>query len=153
VRTTQNKIYRQGIANEKDLEQGFPATAEELFQYDTLILGSVEAGYLTASQQELVRDFVDKRGGGLLMLGGRFALSEGGWAKSPVADVLPVVLPDRKDTFQRDQVPVEITGSGRDSLICRLLEDPAANSERWTKMPKIANYQDPGTPKPGAVVL
>src|SRR5262249_42332910 len=59
----------------------------------------------------------------------------------------------RKDTFQRDQVPVEITGSGRDSLICRLLEDPAANSERWTKMPKIANYQDPGTPKPGAVVL
>jgi uncharacterized membrane protein len=153
VRTTQNKIYRQGIANEKDLEQGFPVTAEELFQYDALILGSVEAGYLTVSQQELVRDFVDKRGGGLLMLGGRFALSEGGWAKSPVADVLPVVLPDRKDTFQRDQVPVEITGSGRDSLICRLLEDSAANAERWTKMPKLANYQDPGTPKPGAVVL
>jgi uncharacterized membrane protein len=153
VRTTQNKIYRQGIANEKDLEQGFPATAEELFQYDALILGSVEAGYLTGAQQELIRDFVDKRGGGLLMLGGRFALSEGGWAKSPVADVLPVVLPERSNTFQRDPVPVEITAAGRDSLICRLLEDPAANAERWTRMPKLANYQAPGAPKPGALVL
>lgn len=153
VRTTQNKIYRQGIANEKDLEQGFPATAEELFQYDAVILGSVEAGYLTPAQQELIRDFVDKRGGGLLFLGGRFALAEGGYAKTALADVLPVVLPDRKGTFVRDQVPVELTGAGRDSLLMRLMEDPAKNVERWTKMPRLANYQDPGTAKPGAVVL
>jgi uncharacterized membrane protein len=153
VRTTQNKIYRQGIANPKELEQGFPATAEDLFQYDAIILGSVEAGYLTPSQQELVRDFVDRRGGGLLALGGRFALGDGSYAKTPVADVLPVVLPQSKSTFQRDQVPVVLTAAGRDSLLCRLLEDPAKNVERWTKMPKLANYQDAGTAKPGAVVL
>jgi len=31
LRTTENKIYRQGIANPKELEEGFPAKVEELF--------------------------------------------------------------------------------------------------------------------------
>ena len=42
LRTTENKIYRQGIDDPKQLAQGFPATAEELFAYQGLIIGSVE---------------------------------------------------------------------------------------------------------------
>ena len=37
LRTTENKIYRQGIDDPKQLAQGFPATAEELFAYQGLI--------------------------------------------------------------------------------------------------------------------
>src|SRR6202022_3207923 len=33
VRTSQNKIYRQGIADSKELAGGFPARAEDLFGY------------------------------------------------------------------------------------------------------------------------
>ena len=71
LRTTQNKIYRQGIGDPKELEDGFPAKAEELFAYQGLIIGSVEAGYFTPAQQELIREFADRRGGGVLFLGGR----------------------------------------------------------------------------------
>ena len=82
VRTSENKIYRQGISDPKELADGFPTRAEDLFAYQGLIIGSVEAGYFTPAQQELIREFVDRRGGGLLLLGGQFALADGGWNAS-----------------------------------------------------------------------
>ena len=68
LRTTQNKIYRQGIKDPKELEDGFPAKPEELFAYQGLIIGGVEASYFTAPQQQAIHDFVDRRGGGLLFI-------------------------------------------------------------------------------------
>ena len=153
VRTTENNIYRQGIDNPTELADGFPSQSEDLFRYKALIIGSVEANYFTPQQQDLINRFVNRRGGGLLLLGGRFALADGGWAASKMADLLPVALPNRKDTFQRDPVTVELTPAGVESIICRLVDDPDRNVERWKKLPYLMNYQDPGTPKPGAVVL
>lgn len=153
LRTTQNKIYRQGISDPKDLEAGFPATAEELFAYQGLIVGSVEAGYFTAAQQELIREFVSRRGGGVLFLGGRFGLSEGGWDGAPLAEVLPVTLPGGKGTFHRVQTDFEPTAAGLAGVICRLEEDGARSAARWKEMPLLADYNDAGDPKPGAVVL
>ncbi len=152
LRTTQNKIYRQGGSASENVD-GFPAKVEELFGYQGLIIGSVEANYFTTTQQELIRQFVDRRGGGVLFLGGRFALSEGGVGKSPLADLVPTVLPEKKDTFHRDPANVELTGAGRDSLLCRIEDNPDRNVERWKKLPYLANFQEVGTPKPGAVVL
>ncbi len=153
LRTTQNKIYRQGIANPNELEAGFPARAEELFAYRGLIIGSVEAGYFTPAQQELIREFASRRGGGVLFLGGRYALSDGGWARTPAADLIPVQLPDAKNTFHRDFSASLVTPAGASSVICRLEENAARNAERWKKMPLVANYNDVGEAKPGAVVL
>ena len=154
LRTTQNKFYRQGIDPKgKELEEGFPAKVEELFGYQGLIIGSVELNYFTTTQQELIKQFVDRRGGGLLMLGGRYALSEGGWDKGQLSEILPVNLPNRKGTFVRDPATVQLTPAGIDSLITRLVEAPAANDERWRKLPYLADYQDIGTPKLGAAVL
>jgi uncharacterized membrane protein len=153
LRTTQNKIYRQGIANPDELKEGFPTKVEELFAFDGIIIGSVDAPYLTPGQQTLLKDFVDRRGGGLLFLGGKDALSDGGWKQSADVELLPTILPDRKDTFVRVGATVELTAPGRDSLITRLEEDPARNVERWQKLPYVMNFQDVGQPKPGAVVL
>ncbi len=153
LRTTENKIYRQGIENPQELAEGFPSRAQDLFAYQGIILGSVEAGYFTPAQQDLIRQFVDRRGGGLLMLGGRFGLADGGWAGSPVADALPVLLPARRETFRRDHATAELTRSGLDSLITRLDDDPVKNVQRWKTLPYLMDFQDAGTPKPGAVVL
>lgn len=153
LRTTQNKIYRQGIANPKELEEGFPVKPEELFGFSGVIVGGVEANYFTAAQQELLKQFVDRRGGGLLFLGGRMGLAEGGYGQSALADLLPVALPDRKPTFFREPATAELTGAGRDSLLCRFEEDPDKNAVRWKKLPSLADFQEVGAPKPGAVVL
>jgi len=153
LRTTQNKIYRQGVASPDELKDGFPTKVEELFGFEGLIIGSVDAPYLTPGQQTLIKDFVDRRGGGLLFLGGKDALADGGWKQSLDVDLIPTILPDRKDTFVRIGANVELTAAGRDSLITRIEDDPTKNVERFKKLPYVMNFQDPGQPKPGAAVL
>ena len=153
LRTTENKIYRQGINDPTELANGFPVRPEDLFGYQGIILGSVEAGYFTPLQQELLREFVDRRGGGLLFLGGRFALGDGGWGGSSLVDLLPTYLPSSRNTFHRDPATVELTAPGSDSPITRLMDDPAKNIDRWKKLTYLMDYQDAGTAKPGAAVL
>jgi hypothetical protein len=153
LRTTENKIYRQGIDDPKELADGFPVRPEDLFGYSGIIIGSVEAGYFTPVQQDLLREFVDRRGGGLLFLGGHSSLADGVWSGSSLVDVLPVVLPTHKNTFHRAPAYAELTSAGADSLICRLADAPEANAERWKKLPYLMDYQEAGTPKPGAAVL
>jgi uncharacterized membrane protein len=153
LRTTENKIYRQGISDPKELESGFPVRPEDLFRYDGIIVGSVEAGYFMPLQQELLREFVDRRGGGLLFLGGRFSLSDGGWNGSSLVDLLPTILPNNRNTFHRNPAFAELTAAGSDSPITRLMDDPAKNIDRWKRLTYLMDYQDAGTPKPGATVL
>jgi len=158
VRTTENKTYTQGGLSRDELKDGFPTKVEELFAFEGLILGSVDAPYLKPQQQELIRQFVDRRGGGLLFLGGKDSLADGGWGKSPLKDLLPTTLPDvdkekGRKTFFRVGADVELTAAGRESLITRIEENPDKNVERWKKLPYIMNFQDPGQAKPGATVL
>jgi uncharacterized membrane protein len=153
LRTTENKIYRQGISDPKELESGFPVRPEDLFRYDGIIVGSVEAGYFSPLQQELLREFVDRRGGGLLFLGGRFSLSDGGWNGSSLVDLLPTILPNNRNTFHRNPAFAELTAEGTDSPITRLMDDPAKNIDRWKQLTYLMDYQDAGTPKAGATVL
>lgn len=160
-RTSENKLYRQGISDPKELADGFPTRPEDLFVYQGLIIGSVEAGYFTPAQQEIIREFVDRRGGGLLLLGGQFALADGGWNASNLTDLLPTVLPSQAGTFHREADPmngtthttVELAPAGVDSIITRLVDDPAANIDKWKKLPYLMDYEDPGIPKPAASVL
>jgi len=153
VRTTQNKILRQGTKDSKELEDGFPSKPEELFTYQGLIIGTVEASYFTPAQQTAIHDFVDRRGGGLLFLGGRASLNDGGYASSPLNDLIPTRLSDTKPSFHRDFTGQQLTMAGAQNVLCRLDENPARNLEAWKKMPQMANYQDVGEPKPGATVL
>jgi uncharacterized membrane protein len=152
-RTTENKILRQGIRDSSELEDGFPAKPEELFTYQGLIIGSVEASYFTPTQQQAIHDFVDRRGGGLLLIGGRSSFSDGGWQNSAMSDLIPIRLPDGRGTFHRDFSKVVLTGPGAQSVLCRLDENPANNARRWETIPAVANYQDVGEPKPGATTL
>jgi uncharacterized membrane protein len=161
VRTSENKFYRQGMADPKELADGFPSRSEDLFAYQGLIIGSVNAGFFDPGQQELIREFVDRRGGGLLLLGGQFALGDGDWNASKLTDLLPTVLPTQPGTFHREIDPksglthttAELAPAGMDNIVTRLVDDPVANAAKWKKLPYLMDYEDPGTPKPGAAVL
>jgi uncharacterized membrane protein len=154
LRVSPNKFYRQGIETPEQLEDGFPATREELFAYDALIIGSVEAASLSPEQQQNVRDFVSERGGSLLMIAGPNGLGNGGWGQTVVGDVLPARLPpSTQSTFVRQKVPASMTPHGSDSQLLRLAADPDDNRQAWLNLPEVADYQRVGTLKPAAVVL
>ncbi len=154
VRTTPNKNFRQGILSPEELSDGFPADAAELFAYDAIVIGSYEAASLSAQQQRLLQDFVDKRGGSLLLLAGRYGLSAGGWANTPIAPMLPTVLPEKDgSSFVQRAAAAMPTAYGEQSAITRLSGDGRSNIEQWKSLPPLADYQALGRLRLGAVVL
>ncbi|HKG80213.1 MAG TPA: glutamine amidotransferase [Pyrinomonadaceae bacterium] len=155
-RTGENKFYRQGIGNQVELATGFPKTEEELFSYQGLIIGSVEAGFFTADELRSIEAFVARRGGGLLALGGRLAFDGGKYKGTTLEDLLPVSLTggpvDEAHSFAPVYKPV-LTGAGQAHPITRLNEDRAANQKTWNELAPISVSEVLTNIKPGASVL
>ena len=154
LRVSPNKFYRQGLDSPEQLEDGFPRSRDELFAYDALIIGSVEAASLTASQQQLIHDFVSERGGSLLLLAGPNGLGNGGWGQSGIAAALPAQLPAAgRNSFYRKQVPVTLTPHGNDTRMLHFTGDSDRNRQAWRELPALADFQLIGNMKPAAVAL
>jgi len=91
-RTAENKYLRLNVDSAGELASGFPTNRAELFRYRAIVLGSIEASAFSADQLRMLADFVSVRGGGILFLGGRRSFAEGGYAGTPLADILPVFV-------------------------------------------------------------
>ncbi len=155
IRTADNKYMRQGVDGPDELVAAFPKTREELFAYRSLIIGSLEAAALTGDQLKMISEFVDRRGGGLLMLGGPRAFAEGGWTGTSVADVLPVVL-DRSKVQPKGSVmrlTIKPTRAGLATAVTQLGANEQASSERWSTLPGVTAVNRIDAVKPGATVL
>ena len=150
-RTAENKYYRQGVSNPDELIGGFPKTREELFGYRAIILGSVEAASFTPEQLRIIADFVNKRGGGLLMLGGRRSFAEGGWGGTPVGEVLPVVLGASNAKYLATDISVRPTRAGNSSPVTQIAATEAASTARWSEMPELSAVNLVREVKPGAI--
>jgi uncharacterized membrane protein len=140
---------------DEQLVGGFPKTREELFAYRAIILGSVEAASFTPDQLKMLADFVSKRGGTLMMLGGRRSFAEGGWAGTPVAEVLPVELdkPVNDKQFVLKNLSVHPTREGESSPVVQLAATEKASLAKWDDMPTVTAVNPIQRVKPGATVL
>jgi uncharacterized membrane protein len=152
-RTAENKYYRLGLSREDELVDGFPKTREDLFAYRAIILGSVEAASFTPEQLRMIADFVGKRGGGLLMLGGRRSFAEGGWAGTPVGEVLPVALDAEGKKGYFSELLVRPTPAGATSPVTQIAGDEAASQKRWSDFPPVTTVNPVRSVKPGATLL
>ena len=148
-RTAPEKFQRYNVEGPEELAGGFPRTREELYRYRGLILGSVEASFFTRDQLQMISDFVGDRGGGLLVLGGRRSLAEGGYGGTAVEDVLPVYLEEPVPDPQSAWVPgtVRPTPAGENHPVGRLGEDG------WDGLPPVASLNRVVREKPGATTL
>ena len=155
-RTAENKFLRLNLDDPQEVAGGFPKTREELFKYRGLILGSVEAGYFTPDQLRMIADFVSQRGGGLLTLGGKRAFAQGGYAGTPVADVLPVVVEssaaDSEESFFVE-LKVQPTRSGTTHPATQIADSEEASADRWEDLPAISVVNPITEVKPGATTL
>ena len=155
-RTAESKFLRRNVDGPDELVGGFPRTRAELFTYRGLILGSIEAGHFTPDQLRMIADFVNHRGGGLLMLGSHRSFAEGGYAGTPVADVLPVVLDpapgDTEESFFQE-VRVEPTRAGATHPSTLIADNEAASVERWETLPPVTIVNPITETKPGATTL
>jgi Ca-activated chloride channel family protein len=92
-------MEKEGI--ELDLRQpgNLAITFDQLGGYDGVILSDVPAHQLGEPLMNALRDYVDKLGGGLVMLGGPGSFGVGGYYRTPIEEVLPVRLkaPDEEE--------------------------------------------------------
>lgn len=155
-RTAENKFLRLDVSDAEELASGFPKTREELFRYRGLVLGSVEASYFTYDQLRMMADFVSQRGGGFLMLGGRHSFSEGGYAGTPVAEVLPVAL-EELDGDEGEpyfaELTVEPTPVGKTHPVTQFGGGVEESITRWEKLPALSTLNPVRQTKPGATTL
>ena len=155
-RTAENKFFRRNLADRDELVGGFPTTRAELYQYRGLVLGSIEANHFTPDQLRMIADFVNHRGGGLLMLGSNRSFAEGGYAGTPVADVLPVVLDqagaDSENSFFAE-VHVETTRAGASHPSTQIADTEQASVDRWNDLPPVTIVNPITEVKPGATTL
>ncbi|MFC1497867.1 VWA domain-containing protein [Verrucomicrobiota bacterium] len=84
-------IREQGIDIDVRGEHGLPETIGGLLQFDAIILANVPATSLTTSQMLNIKRYVSDYGGGLLMLGSENSFGLGGYFKTSVEEVLPLV--------------------------------------------------------------
>lgn len=156
-RTAEDKYLRLDVGSADELVGGFPKTREELFAYRAIILGSVEAASFSPDQLRMLADFVSKRGGGLLMIGGRRAFAEGGWAGTPVAEVLPVSFDANAARGNAPpfftQLAVRPTRAGATYPVTQLAATEQASMARWEELPQVSSVNVVRVAKPGATVL
>jgi uncharacterized membrane protein len=155
-RTAENKFLRLAIDSADELASGFPKSRAELFRYRAIILGSIEASFFTHDQLAMLADFVNVRGGGLLFLGGRRSFAEGGYAGTPLADVMPVVVQGDavadSMTFFSD-LTVSLTPAGASHAVAQIAASPTVSLDTWKKLPAVTSVNRIREIKPGAVVL
>ena len=145
-------FYVQGDpARAAALAPGYPRTRAELFVYDAVVFGNIEAEFFRPEHLDLTAAFVAARGGGLLLLGPA-TLRRGSYAGSALEPVLPAALADRLG-LSADGVRLTPTGAGLAHPMLRLGDTPEETRERWNVAPPLAGSIRLGAVRPGAAVL
>jgi uncharacterized membrane protein len=156
-------IVQAGARRAAALAAGYPLRKADLFAYDAIIFGNIEAEFFSREQLDMTQQFVAVRGGGLLVLGAR-SFERQGLAGTPLADVLPVDLTDRRGpqsdvslTGTRGDTPsanaAALTADGLMHPATRLAVTVDESRKRWAALPPLASVALVGGPRPGAQVL
>ena len=148
-------LIRLGTEDREELRAGFPKEPEELFRYHAVILDDVEAAFFRQDQLSLVQQFVSQRGGGLLMLGGKESFAEGGYARTPVGEMLPVYF-ERRAAVPPPAEPAyrwRLTREGWLQPWARLRTNESDETQRLSKAPPLKSLNPVELLKPGASVV
>ncbi len=137
-------------------------TPDLLKNLDLVILGDMEADYLTATEYQTLVDWVargtesdepNKRAHSLLVLGGYRSFGPDGFGNTPLADVLPVVLVDDGVRQTEEPFVLELTEAGKSHPIFKLTRDRIKNAILWNTAPPLLGSCLVKRAKAGADVL
>jgi uncharacterized membrane protein len=154
-------FVQAGSGRAAALTSGFPSKREQLYAYDALAIANVEGDFFSRAQLAMVADFVAERGGGLLVLGGRL-FAQRGLSGTPLEEVLPVELNDRRGGLVRASVgsldlpahnKLTLTPDGEMHPIMRIGGSIDETRKMWAALPALAASATVGDPRPGATVL
>lgn len=145
LRLGKGNFYVQGAADgEGYLAQGFPTTREQLFAYQAVIIGSIEASYFSAEQLALLDEFVRVRGGGLLMLGGSSSFGAGGYATTPLGRALPFAIAAKDGAYRPGSFALRVNDAAREHPLLRLTAEASRSRQLWDVAPPVIGLTPTG---------
>lgn len=145
-------LVRLNTRDAEELRGGFPQKSEDLFQYDAILLDDVEADFFLADQMKLIYDFVSRRGGGLMMMGGQETFRQGEYDRTPIGEMLPVDL-SREVPSPQSGVRLRLTRDGWLQPWVRLRSDETEETARLNAMPDFLTLNTAAFVRPGAMIM
>ncbi len=110
VRISGNRFWSQGGIDGMKFAT-LPGSDEQFGVLDVIIIGDLDADFLTAARKIRIRKFVND-GGGLLMLGGHNSFGPGGYDGTPVEEALPVIVGERDQPQEKTPFVPRLTAAG-----------------------------------------
>ena len=133
------------VANTKE----FPSSRSELFSYDCIVLSNVGPDVLSVEQQEMIVQWIEGRGAGLI-ISGDDATEMSKWKNSPLAKVLPVSI---ESPARSKRGVSKIKVEKRSHAIWKLQGESALNDQLLETIPSLRFANLAMKVKPGADVL
>lgn len=147
-------LVRLNVSDASELRDGFPKSAEDLFDtYKAIIIDDLEASFFTQEQQELIDQYVSRRGGTLLMLGGQESFQPGLWENTPIGRVLPVYLDKIRNGPPSLESAFDLTREGWLEPWMRLRSSKDEETNRLAYMTPFFAVNQVSAIKPGASIL
>ena len=133
------------------LSSGYPFKRSELFAYDGVIFGNIEADFFTREQLEMTNDFVAVRGGGLIVLGAR-SFDRQGLMGTALEQALPIDLTDRGSSVTLASAQAAVNDANTPALTVDGVLHPATrlavtaeeNRQKWSALPALASVAQIG---------
>ena len=151
----QQYVQRPRLQRIGDNYRGFPATREELLQYDCVICSDISLGAFTKEQLDWTVELVAERGGGFVMVGGITSFGAGGWDQTVWDQLIPIDMAGGKlgQGWLYHQFNVTIPEEAQSHPIWRIVEDPAQNRQVLAAMPPFLGTNYMQRLKPAATPL
>ena len=134
----------------------FPASKDDLFKYDVVILGDADPSFLSASQMGNLREFVVEKGGGILFVAGE-NFNPLAYKGTPLEPLLPIQLAEaRNPTAVGNAIASfrpRLTAEGRTSPIFRFADNEADSLQVWDNLPELFWFLEAPRKQPAAFVL
>jgi len=121
-------------------------------RYHVIILGDVPASRFSSASLRSLRDACERRGVGLLMIGGLQTFGAGGYGRSPLASLLPVAVTPGDGQYDQP-FRVQPTAAGLAHYVLRLKGDAKENRHVWRSLPTVIGASKFHAVKPGAAML
>jgi uncharacterized membrane protein len=140
-----------------DRPNGRPAaetiTPERLKTINVIILGDMEASYLSVPEYQAILRWLDDKSHALLVLGGYHSFGPDGFRSTPLADALPVVFADKPPYQAEDPFTLQLTEGGQRHPAFELTGDRVKDAASWQQAPPLLGSSLVQRAKPGATVL
>lgn len=151
----QQYVQRPRLQRVDDTIRGFPATREELLQYDCVVCSDISLGAFTKEQLDWTVELVAERGGGFAMVGGITSFGAGGWDQTVWDKLIPIDMAGGRigSGWLYHQFTVTIPEEAQTHPIWRIVEDPQQNRQVLAAMPPFLGTNYMQRLKPAATAL